>query len=123
MPALSPAFMRGSRGPFVVSAAADTPFLPTDLVDRFRKECGVHGEALVVARSEAGPHPVFGLWPVSLATDLEAALGRGERKAQEWVRAHGAGEVSFPAVRTGGRDVDPFFNINRPADLGELLTA
>jgi len=112
--------------PFVISAAADTPFLPTDLVDRFRTECGEHGETLAVARSEAGLHPVFGLWPVSLAADLEAALGRGERKAQDWVRAHGAREVFFPAVTVGGRDVDPFFNINRPADLGEaeaLLTA
>jgi len=103
--------------PFVISAAADTPFLPTDLVDRFRKECGEDGETLAVARSEAGLHPVFGLWPVSLAADLEAALGRGEFKAQDWVRAHGAGEVLFPAVRIGGRDIDPFFNINRPADL------
>jgi molybdopterin-guanine dinucleotide biosynthesis protein A len=60
---------------------------------------------------------------ISLAAELEAALGRGERKAQDWMRAHGAREVSFPAVRIGGRDVDPFFNINRPADLGELLTA
>jgi molybdopterin-guanine dinucleotide biosynthesis protein A len=61
---------------FVISAAADTPFLPTDLVRRFRAESGNHGETLVVARSEAGLHPVFGSWPVSLAADLEASLGR-----------------------------------------------
>jgi molybdenum cofactor guanylyltransferase len=108
--------------PFVISAAADTPFLPTDLVSRFRAESGEHGETLAVARSEAGLHPVFGLWPVSLAAELEAALERSDRKAQDWVRAHGAREVLFPAVRIGGRDVDPFFNINRPEDLGAAET-
>jgi molybdopterin-guanine dinucleotide biosynthesis protein A len=104
---------------FVISAATDTPFLPIDLVGRFGAERGKHGETLVVARSEAGLHPVFGSWPVLLAADLEAALRRGERKAQDWVRAHGAREVFFPAVKIGGRYVDPFFNINRPDDLAE----
>jgi molybdopterin-guanine dinucleotide biosynthesis protein A len=96
---------------------ANTPFLPTDLVRRFRAESGEHGEKLLVARSEAGLHPVFGLWPVSLAAELEAALERGERKAQDWVRAHKAREVFFPAIKIGGRNVDPFFNVNRPDDL------
>jgi molybdenum cofactor guanylyltransferase len=111
---------------FVISAATDTPFLPTDLVRRFRGGSGDHGERLAVARSEAGLHPVFGSWPVSLAPDLEASLERGELKAQDWVRAHGAKEVLFSPVKIGGRTVDPFFNINRPEDLGEaeaLLTA
>jgi molybdopterin-guanine dinucleotide biosynthesis protein A len=34
--------------------------------------------------------------------------------------------VFFPPLKIGGRTVDPFFNINRPEDLGEaeaLLTA
>jgi len=87
---------------FVISAATDTPFLPTDLVSRFGVESGEHGETLAVARSEAGLHAVFGSWPVSLAGELEAALGRGERKAQDWVRAHGAREVFFPALKIGG---------------------
>jgi molybdenum cofactor guanylyltransferase len=106
---------QGSR--FVISAATDTPFLPTDLVSRFGAEVGEHGEKLLVARSEAAFHPVFGLWPVSLAAELEAALERGDRKAQDWVRAHKAREVFFPAIKIGGRDVDPLFNVNRPEDL------
>lgn len=112
--------------PFVISAATDTPFLPTDLVNRFRAGLGQDGAQLVVARSAAGLHPVLGLWPVSLVADLEEALRRGERKAHDFVSKHGAREVFFPAVGIGGRDVDPFFNINRPEDLGEaeaLLTA
>ena len=81
---------------------------------------------LVVARSESGVHPVFGLWPVSLAPHLEESLRRGARKALDFVTAHQAKEVAFPPVEIGGRAVDPFFNINRPEDLAEaevLLSA
>ena len=85
-----------------------------------------------MARRSSSPAPKRAFIPCSgrgrfrSLADLEAALGRGERKAQDWVRAHGAREVFFPAVKIGGRDVDPFFNINRPEDLAEaeaLLTA
>jgi molybdenum cofactor guanylyltransferase len=105
--------------PFVITAAADTPFLPTDLVSRFGARLGQDEAELLVARSAAGLHPVFGLWPVALAADLEAALRRGDRKARDWVRAHGAREVSFAAEEVGGCEVDPFFNINRAEDLAE----
>jgi molybdopterin-guanine dinucleotide biosynthesis protein A len=112
--------------PFVVSAAADRPFLPTDLVDRFRKECGEHGETLVVARSETGLHPVFGLWPFRLLPNSKPRSVAVSARHKIGCGRMGRGRCSFPAVRIGGRDVDPFFNINRPADLGEaeaLLTA
>jgi molybdopterin-guanine dinucleotide biosynthesis protein A len=111
---------------FVVTVAADTPFFPADLVSRL---CAATDEAspkLVVARSESGVHPVFGLWPVSLAPHLEDSLGRGARKALDFVTAHRAKEVAFPPAEIGGRAVDPFFNINRPEDLAEaeaLLSA
>ena len=81
---------------------------------------------LVVARSESGVHPVFGLWPVSLVPHLEDLLRRGARKALDFVAAQQAKEVAFPPIEIGGRAVDPFFNINRPEDLAEaevLLSA
>jgi molybdopterin-guanine dinucleotide biosynthesis protein A len=62
---------------FAITAASDTPFLPADLVDRLRSASG-EGEAnLVVARSAEGMHPVFGLWPVTLASDAEHRAGDG----------------------------------------------
>jgi molybdopterin-guanine dinucleotide biosynthesis protein A len=60
---------------------------------------------------------VFGLWPVTLAPDLEASLMTGERKVSEWVRQHQATEVMFPPLEIGGRTIDPFFNVNRPDEL------
>jgi molybdopterin-guanine dinucleotide biosynthesis protein A len=111
---------------FVITVAADTPFFPADLVSRFCAATSMTDPKLVVARSECGVHPVFGLWPVSLAPHLEDSLRRGARKALDFVAAQQAKEVAFPPIEIGGRAVDPFFNINRPEDLTEaeaLLSA
>jgi len=103
---------------YAVTIAADTPFFPSDLVQRFLAELA-HHPTLLVARSEEGVHPVVGLWPVTLAGDLEDSLKEGMRKVGSFTEEHGAVEVSFPPVKVGGRPIDPFFNINRPEDLAE----
>lgn len=99
-----------------VTVATDTPFLPADLVQRF---LAVQGDrpALAVARSAAGVHPVVGLWPVTLADDIDDSLKRGLHKVGGFTAQHGAIEVPFPPVTIGGTEIDPFFNINRPEDL------
>jgi len=101
---------------FAVTVAADTPFFPNDLVQRFL--AALKGEpTLVVARSGEGVHPVIGLWPVALAAALEGSLRQGMRKAGAWTEGHSAIEVPFPPVEVGGRLIDPFFNINEPGQL------
>jgi molybdopterin-guanine dinucleotide biosynthesis protein A len=102
---------------FAITAASDTPFLPADLVDRLCSASGEGAPNLAVARSADGMHPVFGLWPVTLAPDLEVSLLAGHRKVSEWVRLHQAREVMFPPLEIGSRTIDPFFNINRADDL------
>ncbi len=92
----------------IVSAAADTPFLPADLVARLETAASPGGLAL--AASPSGRHPTFGLWPVALRDDLRAALEGGLRKVLLWTDAHGAGTANFP-------DDDAFFNVNTPQDL------
>ena len=102
---------------FAITAASDTPFLPLDLVDRLWHAAGEGAAKLAVARSAEGMHPVFGLWPVTLAPDLEASLMSGDRKVSDWVIQHQAKEVMFPPLEIGGRTIDPFFNVNRPEEL------
>lgn len=102
----------------VVTVAADTPFIPTDLVARFLGALEDQ-TTLLVASSEGGMHPVIGLWPVAIAPLLEESLQRGERRASAFVEEQGAIEVFFPKIEIGGRTIDPFFNINRPEDLAE----
>ena len=92
----------------VVSAAADTPFLPCDLVPQLLLAGGDVGLAL--AASPSGRQPTFGLWPVALREDLRGALQGGLRKVVQWTQAHGAGTAEFP-------DDAAFFNVNTPDDL------
>lgn len=92
----------------IVTAAADTPFLPCDLVPQLLAAGGAQGLAL--AASPSGRQPTFGLWPVALRDDLRGALTDGLRKVVQWTSAHGAGTAAFP-------DDAAFFNINTPDDL------
>lgn len=99
---------KGQGADHVVTVAADTPFFPRDLVTHL-SEAGGFALAASQALGETAPqlHPVFGLWPVDLAKELRAALGRGERKVRMWAMDNGARSVVFPYA-----GVDPFFNIN-----------
>lgn len=99
----------------IVTAAADTPFLPPDLVARLQAAAGPSGLALAGSRDEGGKlwrHPTFGLWPVALREDLREALAGGLRKIVLWTDRHGAGLAEFPA-----QPFDPFFNVNIPEDI------
>ncbi len=101
----------------IVTAAADTPFFPADLVARLCAAAGPEGLALAGSRDETGKlwrHPTFGLWPVALREDLRAALEGGLRKIVLWTDAHQAGLAEFPS-----RPFDPFFNVNTPEDIAE----
>ena len=92
----------------IVTAAADTPFLPCDLVPQLLLAGGDTGFAL--AASPSGRQPTFGLWPVTLRDPLRQALNDGLRKIVQFTRAHGAGTAEFP-------DDTAFFNVNTPEDL------
>ena len=103
--------------PAIVTAAADTPFFPADLVERLQVAAGPKGLALAASRQPDGRvmrQPTFGLWPVDLRDDLRAALQDGLRKIVIWTDAHQAGQAVFDVDR-----FDPFFNVNTPEDIFE----
>lgn len=103
----------------VVTAAADTPFLPTDLVSRFRQSA-TGPETIAMACSGSGRHPVFALWPTDLAEDLESWLKETDTlKVTMWTRRHECLDCSFAEYGDGS---DPFFNVNTPDDLAEAET-
>lgn len=98
----------------IVTAAADTPFFPDDLVARLTRAADEQCKPITLARTEAGRHPTFGLWPVALRDDLRAALEEGVRKVVLWTDRHGTATAEFPVTT-----FDPFFNVNTPDDLAE----
>ncbi len=100
----------------VVTAAADTPFLPDDLTARLIAAAEVEGTEIALAATREGGkdirHPTFGLWPVALRDDLREALAGGLRKVVLWTDRHGAATALFSS-----ETFDPFFNVNTPEDL------
>lgn len=101
--------------PWIVTVAVDTPFFPLDLVQRLLAGVRAEGADLACAASAGQSHPVFGLWPVRLASELRHALvEEGMRKIDAWTARYRLATVAFPA-----EPVDPFFNANRPEDLAE----
>ncbi|MCF6198419.1 MAG: molybdenum cofactor guanylyltransferase MobA [Hyphomicrobiaceae bacterium] len=101
----------------IATIASDTPFFPADFVERLQQ--GLEGEEgrICIPSSANRLHPAFGLWPVALAGELESWLIRGERRVQSWLREQAAVRVDFPPNTRKGGQIDPFFNINAPADL------
>lgn len=116
-------FARARGYSHIATVAADTPFLPCDLVPRLMLSALGDGAAHAVALAaapDAGAekgegarlHPAFGLWHVDLAEDLHATLARGERKIVAFTARHGAATALFPATTPSA-----FFNVNTPEDL------
>ncbi|MEM8849688.1 MAG: molybdenum cofactor guanylyltransferase MobA [Pseudomonadota bacterium] len=99
--------------PHIVTAAADTPFLPPDLVPRLLERAGPSGLALAATREgeHVWPQPTFGLWPTPLRFDLREALDHGTRKILHWTDRHAPGVAIFPEAH--------FFNVNTPEDLAQ----
>ena len=99
----------------VVSAAADSPFLPRDLVARLHAAREAAGTPLACAESDDQAHPVNALWSINLRGDLRRALvDEGLRKIDRWTARHGVALATWPT-----KPVDPFFNANTPEDLAE----
>ncbi|HZH11329.1 MAG TPA: molybdenum cofactor guanylyltransferase MobA [Microvirga sp.] len=106
-----------SKKPFVewiVSVPCDTPFIPTDLVERLHAARNDSHGAMACAASGSRQHYVTGLWSVSLRERLRRALVLdGMRRVEDWVKSHDFAIAVWPL-----EPIDPFFNINTPADLG-----
>jgi molybdopterin-guanine dinucleotide biosynthesis protein A len=99
----------------VASAPGDCPFLPGDLVARLSAARQAAGVPLACARSGDWRHPVVGLWPLALREDLRKALVEENlHKIETWTARHGIAIGDWPAT-----PVDPFFNVNTPADAAE----
>lgn len=101
--------------PWIVTIATDTPFFPRDLVARMLAAVAEKEARLACAASRGQTHPVFGLWPVTLAGALEEALvGQDVRKIDAFTARYPLAVVEFESEA-----IDPFFNANSLEDLAE----
>jgi molybdopterin-guanine dinucleotide biosynthesis protein A len=102
---------------FVATVSADTPFIPPDLIERLEAGLREKGARSAIASSQGERHPVIGLWDLALAADVERALHQGMRAMHRFAGAEASAVVDFPLLKAGEALVDPFFNVNTPADL------
>lgn len=101
----------------VATVPTDTPFFPKDLVARLQAAVSSPDE-IAVAFSGKTMHPVFALWPVALADELEHWLVTDDkRRVRGFIERGRMVAVAFPPVETADGPIDRFFNINTPADL------
>lgn len=110
------------RADCLATVSSDAPFIPTDLIVRLAGAVAEAGGGIAVARSAGRVHPLAALWPLGIADELERALATGERRVQRWVEAQGMTVVDFAPIRIGDHAIDPFLNVNTPADLAEAET-
>ena len=99
---------------FMLSAPADCPFLPDDLVARLHE--ALTGDAAIAVASSGGRmHHVVALWPLSLRHDLRHALMVEDfRQVSGFIARYPFAVAEWPVSPR-----DPFFNANTTDDLDE----
>ena len=114
------AFKNGNR--YIATVAADTPFLPDDLIKRLHAmvkskylNIGI-AASRILSGDDVFIHPTFGIWEVALKDDLRDALANDTRKIMFWAKKF---KLDYYYFDTSDKLSDPFFNINTPDDLEE----
>ncbi|MDB5573138.1 MAG: molybdenum cofactor guanylyltransferase MobA [Tardiphaga sp.] len=98
---------------FMVSAPADCPFLPEDLVARLDAARAASKAPIAVASSGGEMHPVIALWDVTLRDDLRRALVDDDlRRVRGFITRY-----PFVTAEWSMTPHDPFFNANTLEDL------
>lgn len=100
---------------WMLSAAADTPFLPRDLVARLHHARIETSADFAVAASDGQTHHVIALWRVDLRGAMRHALvTENQRSVGRWAANYKIATVEWPTS-----PIDPFFNANTLDDLAE----
>ncbi len=103
----------------LLSVPSDVPFFPSDLVARLQQPA-LDPKGITIAASDGRTHPVFGLWPVALADDLEEWIREPQnRRMSAFLARHPTVAVPWDLVETPVGMLDPFMNVNTPADIDE----
>ena len=103
--------MTAASTELVATVPCDSPFLPSDLVERLRLGMSEGQADFAVARTHDQPHPVFCIARRSLLPQLETFLASGGRKIDAWYAALRVAEVRFDD------EAEAFRNINTRAEL------
>ena len=95
---------------YIMTAPADAPFFPKNLVETLQNAIGSHD--IAIAHYNGYSQQLFGLWSVDCFDDLSNYLENPEnRKVMTFIQSKKWVQVD---IKT--QDLDPFMNINTPED-------
>jgi molybdopterin-guanine dinucleotide biosynthesis protein A len=98
---------------WLVSVAADCPFLPRDLVTRLHQARSAEDAMIAAAASGGQVHHVIALWSITLREAMRHALVvENMRSVHRWTARYKVATADWPASPR-----DPFFNVNTAEDL------
>ena len=99
---------------WIFTAPSDTPFLDSDLVNKFLISKYSSNTKIILAQNFNKTHPVIGFWHISLFKNLEEFLENDSRKIMHWVEQQNYELLNF-------ENKNFFFNINSKLDLIEAM--
>jgi molybdopterin-guanine dinucleotide biosynthesis protein A len=109
--------MVACRTPWLVTVPCDSPFFPSDLVERLQGAAMEEESSLVVAATEGLSgllfQPVFLLAHACMQKSLRQFLAAGYRSPRDWLTQQKASRVVF-------HEPDAFLNANSLKDLDQL---
>lgn len=107
---------------WIVTVPTDLPFIPADLVGKLYHAVRRDGASVACAASGGQLHFATAIWATDLRERLRETLAQGRRKTEDIFRSVSHSIVDWPINRSVDPPLDPFFNINTPADLAVAHT-
>ena len=100
-----------TKSDFILFTPCDTPFFPTNLVDKLQSAVENHRALIAYACDEEREHPVFCLMSVQLKEKLRHYLASGERRLLQFMKKNRGISVTFT------KEEGNFENFNTMDDL------
>ncbi len=95
---------------YVMTVPCDTPFLPHNLIEQLLAVQSANATEAVVARVDGHRQPTIALYKINVLPKLNAYLGSGRRKVNDWLDTLNLSEAVF-------ENASDFDNINTQDDL------
>lgn len=100
---------------WLATCPCDSPYLPSDLVERLMAAASASNAPLAVAKTAGRSQPAFMLCRRELLPALTAWLQSGNRRVGAWQASQGATQADFEDCP------EAFANFNTPEDLGKTI--
>ena len=100
-----------TKSDFILFTPCDTPFFPTNLLDKLQSAVENHCALIAYACDEEREHPVFCLMSIQLKEKLRHYLASGERRLLQFMKENGGISVKFT------KEEGNFENFNTLDDL------